>query len=710
MERQIITVDISPHRGMVPQLRVSQGDIGRPLGVYIMQDGAALDCSSYSADLYILKSDGNYYVAPATVDSTETNLIIWSTEVQETPVAGECAGQIRIRHGEDDIGTARFVEYVEASPGFSGAGSESAVESIKEYVRQAAASAETASGAASSATGSASAASGSASAAASSASAAAGSASSAHTDAETASQAAQTAQDVADSIPEDYSTLSEDVTGLKSAITEISEMESGTIVSVAWVQGAITTAGADGYSLERIRTGYLNTSDISIVNVPDGYYANIFYYDASNVYQSQIGGWSIGTLTVDSTYPKFRVCVKNSDGTSIATTDGANIVCLTGRIHDIVDRVNKNTKAAAVVGEIDSLQTSELEIVTWEQGGLNSSGEETSGYNRVRTTGYLNTSDYSYIVVPTGMRINVYYYNASEVFVERLGTWATGTIDIAKTNPKMRVIASYSNDAGINPTIASDISFYSGTNHPIVNAVLDITDTTSYAIDANMLKTAVHTEFIGRIKKHQSFCIKSGVWYSADGDGIAKQTDITRSSSDVASLSIGHANAFQLGDDGKGYISGWDDNTIYVINLETMSIESTIALPTTGYTTCAVDTLNKIAYIFQRDSYPDSTVHYNFIVYDYDNEQVLNTRVINAFSAMQACDFIYGKIYVLYGGGTAYNPSGFTVYNTNGDIIGEYHLKVFEDAEPEGVCIDRVSKTIYVSDNATKVYKVYSLE
>jgi len=220
MERQIITVDISPHRGMVPQLRVSQGDIGRPLGVYIMQDGAALDCSSYSADLYILKSDGNYYVTPATVDSTETNLIIWSTELQETPVAGECAGQIRITHGEDDIGTARFVEYVEASPGFSGAGSESAVESIKEYVRQAAASAETASGAASSATGSASAASGSASAAASSASAAAGSASSAHTDAETASQAAQTAQDVADSIPEDYSTLSEDVTGLKSALND----------------------------------------------------------------------------------------------------------------------------------------------------------------------------------------------------------------------------------------------------------------------------------------------------------------------------------------------------------------------------------------------------------------------------------------------------------------------------------------------------------
>ena len=223
MERQIITVDISPQKGIIPRLKVSQGDIGRPLGVNIIQDGVALDCSAYTADLYVLKSDGNYFVSTVTVDSTETNLIKWNTAEQETIVSGECAAQIRITHGEEDIGTARFVEYVEASPGFNGAGSESAVESIKEYVRQAAASAETASSAATSASTSATTATGAASSATSSATAAAGSASSAHTDAETASQAAQTAQDVAASIPEDYSQLSADVTGLKSAIDVIED-------------------------------------------------------------------------------------------------------------------------------------------------------------------------------------------------------------------------------------------------------------------------------------------------------------------------------------------------------------------------------------------------------------------------------------------------------------------------------------------------------
>ena len=260
MERQIITVDIAPGYNKVERLKSSQGDIGRPLGVYITQNGTALDCSAYTADLYILKPDGNFFTGTVTVDATEHNLITWDTAEQETPVAGECAAQIRILNNGDDIGTARFVEYVEASPGFCGEASESVVESLMEYVRQAAASAETASGAASSASGSASAASGSASAAASSASAAAGSASTAHTDAETASQAAQTAQDVADSIPEDYSTLSEDVTGLKSAVEQL---DANVITESAGPASIISIAdGADGMPMRKVEVAIEPVQDL----------------------------------------------------------------------------------------------------------------------------------------------------------------------------------------------------------------------------------------------------------------------------------------------------------------------------------------------------------------------------------------------------------------------------------------------------------------
>lgn len=260
MERQTITVDIAPGNNQIQRLKSSQGDIGRPLGVYIAQNGVALDCSAYTADLYILKPDGNYFTATATVDATEHNLITWETAKQETPVAGDCAAQIRILSNGDDVGTARFVEYVEASPGVVGESSESVVESLMEYVRQAATSAETASGAASSASGSASAASGSASSAAQSASAAAGSASTAHTDAETASQAAQTAHDVADSIPEDYSTLSNDVTSLKSAFEQLND---NVITDSAGPAPIVSIAdGADGMPMRKVEVAIEPVQDL----------------------------------------------------------------------------------------------------------------------------------------------------------------------------------------------------------------------------------------------------------------------------------------------------------------------------------------------------------------------------------------------------------------------------------------------------------------
>lgn len=142
MNRQTITVDIAPGSGPVQRLKVSQGDIGRPLGVYIIQNGAPLDCSGYNADLYVLKPDGNYYVTSATVATTPTNLVTWITAAQETPIAGECKAQIRIRENGNDIGTANFVEFVEATPGYLGSASESDINLIEEYVEEAEAAAD----------------------------------------------------------------------------------------------------------------------------------------------------------------------------------------------------------------------------------------------------------------------------------------------------------------------------------------------------------------------------------------------------------------------------------------------------------------------------------------------------------------------------------------------------------------------------------------
>jgi len=134
MTRQTITVDIAPGKDPVKRLNLTQGDIGRPLGVYIKQNDAVLDCSGYTAELYVLKPDGNYFSSLLTVDETETNLITWETARQETPLFGECAAQIRIRQGTINIGTAEFVEYIEKSPNLIGIDSETDIQTIEQYV------------------------------------------------------------------------------------------------------------------------------------------------------------------------------------------------------------------------------------------------------------------------------------------------------------------------------------------------------------------------------------------------------------------------------------------------------------------------------------------------------------------------------------------------------------------------------------------------
>lgn len=140
MERQTITVDIAPGAYAEQRLRVSQGDIGRPLGVYITQNGVALDCSGYSAVLYVLKPDENYYVGNCSIDG---NLISWESAEQETPLAGDCEAQIRLMLNGSDVGTARFVEYVEACPADLGTPSETVIDSVREMVNRAEAAAQT---------------------------------------------------------------------------------------------------------------------------------------------------------------------------------------------------------------------------------------------------------------------------------------------------------------------------------------------------------------------------------------------------------------------------------------------------------------------------------------------------------------------------------------------------------------------------------------
>ena len=120
-----------------------------------------------------------------------------------------------------------------------------------------------------------------------------------------------------------------------------------------------------------------------------------------------------------------------------------------------------------------------------------------------------------------------------------------------------------------------------------------------------------------------------------------------------------------------------------------------------GKTTVVV---NKIAYIFQRDSRPNTDAQYNFITYDYENETIISTRKINTFQAMQACDFYKDRIVVLWGSSTS--EKGYRVYDTSGNTLATYHLPSISDNEPEGVCIDRDSEVLLISDVNKKIYEI----
>lgn len=227
----------------------------------------------------------------------------------------------------------------------------------------------------------------------------------------------------------------------------------------------------------------------------------------------------------------------------------------------------------------------------------------------------------------------------------------------------------------------------------------------NYAVGSDLLKKYVGINELGLLTYLQAFCRYNGKYYSIDGSNIAEQDSYFNVLRNVP-LNTGHGNALQLGGNGIAYASGWNDNKIYSVNLNSLTIDSVITLPTTGYTTGAVDEAKGLAYIFQRDSYPDHEDNYNFIVYDINNETIVSTKQILAFGAMQACDLFNDRIIVINGLGNSTCPNGYRVFDTNGNILADYYLGNFSTVEPEGVCIDRDNHELLISLVNKKLYKL----
>lgn len=230
-------------------------------------------------------------------------------------------------------------------------------------------------------------------------------------------------------------------------------------------------------------------------------------------------------------------------------------------------------------------------------------------------------------------------------------------------------------------------------------------DGNNYLVGSDLMKKHVEVTKVGALQYLQAFCRYKGDYYSIDGANIAQQDSEFTVLQDVA-LNTGHGNGLQLGNANLAYASGWNDNNIYVVDLDLLTLAGTITLPTEGYTTGVVDEVNNLAYVFQRDSYPDTVDNYNFIVYDITNEEIKSTKKILAFGGMQAADFYNDRIIVLNGLGSASVPNGCRVFDTNGNILADYVFGDFSTVEPEGVCIDRSTHELYISFVNKQIYKV----
>ena len=518
----------------------------------------------------------------------------------------------------------------------------------------------------------------------------------------------------------------------QKAVTDIASI-SGSITAT-WYQGTLENEhyynGSGAMYALRIICAIPAATHMTFV-VANGYSISIHEYSAvynnptgiayGNSWISTLGTWNEGTLEyTPSALCKTIVVVmrKGNGSTNIAPSEGSNMTGLYYySLHDNAKITDEILYGATINGGAC--------YPNWYQGTLSDSmhAYTTEGVNAPRRI--ICAVPYTpqlTVVVTSGYWASIHEYSeiygsadlitGGNAWLGNTHGWFDGSLNITPlANTKtFAIVMSKGNKAqNVTPVDGRYISF-STQGYSIDGLIKDVRDLAYYDSDsyvwrADLIKQKCRTTLLGSLSYIQAFCQYDGKYYSTNGSKIAEQDSTFAVLRDV-SINVGHGNSLQLVGSGKAWASGWDDQKMYKVNLSTLSVESTITLPTTGYTTAAVDEENGLMYIFQRDTDPNYIGQYTFIVYDYINSQVKSTRKIESFAAMQSVDYYEGKILMLYGLSTSTAPSGMRVYNTAGDILVTYDLQIFRTVEPEGIMFTRDTFELLVSDVNKRIFKV----
>ena len=365
----------------------------------------------------------------------------------------------------------------------------------------------------------------------------------------------------------------------------------------------------------------------------------------------------------------------------------------------------------------DAVASWEQELI-WEVGTIvPNTGADTASNLVLRTKGagvYLPTDAIATSINPLISNVWAFKYAANgRAFIERIGIKGGKAVSLPGGYYYRFVLWRHDESANITSGTISSFSADFHLSGLALGKALKDQSLGSWSSGVSGIRQNVTVKHLGALTGLQSFCVYNGKYYSTDGSHIYVQAaDLTLEN--TATLDLDHGNSFQLGDGGIAYVSGCDNNKLYVVDLSDLSIDSIIDLPvSTGTTTAVVDEKNKIAYIVH--TYTDNGAEtYDFIVYDYDNEQVISTKKFpRRVSYCQGMDFVEGRIYIAYGHGTTDDPSAIIVCDANATVLGELRLGVLNggatynaSTEIEGVFVKRDGSGILFSTCDLALYSV----
>ena len=108
MQTQNITVDLTPG-GIMPRFRLKQGDVGRPLAITVMDNGAALDLTGFTVSIVgVRENTAGYTITPAVSGAVVT--FESTADMTDCPGTGFC--ELKVVSASDTVRSATIAVQV----------------------------------------------------------------------------------------------------------------------------------------------------------------------------------------------------------------------------------------------------------------------------------------------------------------------------------------------------------------------------------------------------------------------------------------------------------------------------------------------------------------------------------------------------------------------------------------------------------------------